>query len=91
MFLTLLFDQPFLFSFTLKKFLLIRSFTRNPVLFFCYVWPLLTYLDDGRVHEDTNYIVLLGFRMVFKRAGSKTCLQQMLFHALSHSHLSVIT
>ena len=35
-----------------------------------------------------TYISLLGFRMVFKRAGSKICLQQMLFHpfhALSHS------
>ena len=30
-----------------------------------------------------TYIALLGFRMVFERAGSKTCLQQMLFHALS--------
>ena len=27
-----------------------------------------------RGHEDTNYLGLLGFRMAFKREGSKTCL-----------------
>ena len=51
---------------------------RNPILMteLIKIQPttIHNYLDYIRIHEDMNYLGLLGFRMVFKREGSKTCL-----------------